>query len=67
MPLRLYFLTLKTLLFSLLTRVGLGHNVSGPLRLAINTQQTGRVFEDRTHKFKVFWNSCCAKHVQPQK
>mmetsp|Transcript_67544 Transcript_67544/g.213827 ORF Transcript_67544/g.213827 Transcript_67544/m.213827 type:complete len:1266 (-) Transcript_67544:254-4051(-) len=33
--------------------LGLGFNKTGPLRLAINTQQVGRVFEDRTHAFKV--------------
>lgn len=34
-------------------RVGLGHNQSGPLRLALDTSQTGRVFQDRTHVFTV--------------
>jgi hypothetical protein len=33
--------------------VGGGFNVSGPLRLAFDTAQLGRTFEDRSHVFKI--------------
>ena len=33
--------------------VGLGLNVSGPIRLNVNTAQFGRTFEDRTHVFQI--------------
>ena len=33
--------------------VGLGPNVSGPIRLNINTAQYGRTFEDRSHTFRI--------------
>lgn len=33
--------------------LGMGMNVSGPLRLNINTAQFGRTFEDRTHVFQI--------------
>jgi NADPH oxidase 2 len=33
--------------------VGLGLNVSGPIRLNINTAQVGRTFEDRSHVFRI--------------